>query len=519
MLTRSLRALAITLPLLLATSCGAAHMKKGDASAKSGDWERALAEYKEAAESGRKTNAVLDKIAKAEKEVAAIYVKRGLEAKSAGKIGEAGSWWTRAMELRPNDKKAGSAFATITEHAVELERFADDSTAGKRFEDAFGAYGALLLVFKERLDLVGKSETAHKAFATELAASADGLAKRGLSGAALVTDLRALRHDPLHPVAYNRSTELRRAMRSRTRVAVERVTMDDRGWWGLGNALTASLSSRLGEHQPYGPTKDKNAIPAVYAVTIEDFAWFDTTTHGVEPRTDGAKKSESKEQVPNPAKAAQKKVVATLEKELAAMEKQVTAAAAAAKTAPRPATADDIAKKKTDLEAARATLASLPDTIEKSAADASWSLPWTETTRTVEARVRFELREPDFNEPVFVVHTMKVEAKDRGHAGNTERGVAADKLEIPAVERLVADLAEKLTPQGIDVMRTARARRVERMLAQGKAAQSAGQEDEALDAYVAALFLSAGQENMEGDAQKLIVARSENAPIKQIISE
>src|SRR5688500_13924780 len=251
--------------LLLSAACGPRNVRKGDDAARKGDWEKALEQYRAAA-AKQKTNANLDKLQRAEKEVSILYVDRGLAAGAAGKWGEAGEWWNKALALRPVDSRKLAPKQVITDHAAQLEKYGEEKVAAKEFQDAFRAWDPLLRVFPSNAELIQKSDAAHKEFAAGLDAKASELYAQGFLGAALVAQLRVLHHDPLHPTAYQRTDEWRKALQEKNRIALPNVTMQDNGFWGVGDALLPQLEARLGEYPPYGPTKAKNAVPGAFVV-------------------------------------------------------------------------------------------------------------------------------------------------------------------------------------------------------------------------------------------------------------
>src|SRR5688500_5229650 len=125
--------------LLALTACTPKNVRKGDAAADKGDWEKALVQYR-AAVAKQKTNANLDKLARAEKEVSILYVDRGILASQSGKWGEAGEWWNKALALRPIDSRKLAPKQVITDNAAQLEKHGDERVAAKDFEDAFRAW-------------------------------------------------------------------------------------------------------------------------------------------------------------------------------------------------------------------------------------------------------------------------------------------------------------------------------------------------------------------------------------------
>lgn len=543
---RSLPA-TLVLTLVFAVSC-ASHVKKADDMAKRGDWEHALAEYSRASAARPQDQDLIDKKNRAEREVDAQWTKRGLDAQAAGKLAEAGEWWRRAIELRPN----GKARAVVTTHAAALEQFGDQALSEKRYQDAYLAWGPLLLVHPERLDLSEKNANAHRQYAGELDAQADALTKKNLPGAALIADLRALQHDPMHPTAYKHSDELRKSILAHAAVAIPAVTVDDGGWNGLANVIAPKLNARLGEFPPYGPTKSANAIPASFNVTVLDFAWWDSAEHLLEEHA--VKAVGGTGAVPNPKREAQKKVIASLEGELKRMQagaamgggsaspwitpvpvktpvaaatptpvlvkgaKPATPAPVARERKPmtaRPADGDDITRKQVQLEKAQKDLAALPETIDASQA-ATWYLPVTQTTRLVRVLVRFEVREPDFATPITKEQEFRLEVQDRSNDADNVHGVMADPVKLPPLEQMATSVSEKIG-EGLVVLKDARARRADRYVEQGRQHHAQGAEDEALDSFVQAMFIL-GPAGLPEDANKVVVSRLDGVDPKTILT-
>ncbi len=526
--------------LLLLPACAGRHVKKGDELARKGEWERALVEYRAAAER-EKSNANLDKVARAEKEVALLYVNRGLSSSQEGKWGDAGEWWSKALALRPTDTRKVSPKTIITQHAAQLEKYGDESAAAGKYEEAFRAYDPLMRVFPARTELMEKSDSAHKRYAERLDAKAGDLSSQGLFGAALIAEMEVLRHDPLHPTAFQRTEEWRKTLNEKNRVAIANVTVEDRGWWGIGDALVPLLEQRLGEYPPYGRTTSPHAVPGQFVVIVEEFSWWDRVERGYETKRDatpagsgataaaaatpapvatpaaGPWKSVEEAPAPaptatpsgveNPEFTAQKRLVEELERELAALEK--VAPKEEKKNAKRlPAKmplAEDVDAKKKELDAAKAKLATIQERVDPTLVNGTWTLAWKDVTRTMQVKVRFEVREPDMPGPVSIVRTAKVEAKDRTHAGDEAHGIAPDHLELPKLEALTKDLATKLVG-GTEVIRDARTRRAETLVERGRAAEAAGHPDEALDLYVAAIFVG-GPGVLPSDARNALSAR------------
>lgn len=547
------RSLPVTLVLALVFGIAcASHVKKADDFAKHGDWERAMAEYRSASAARPQDQDLIDKKNRAEREVDALWTKRGLDAQAAGKLGEAGEWWRRAIELRPTGSGAKSARGVATANAAALEQFGDQALSEKRFQDAFLAWGPLLLLHPERIDLSNKNADAHRLFAGELDAQADALSKKNLPGAALVADLRALQNDPMHPSAYQHSAELRKSILAHSAVAIPAVTVDDGGWNGLANVIAPKLNARLGEFPPYGPTKSASAIPATFNVTVLEFAWWDSSEHVLEAHA--VKAGSGSGPVPNPKRAAQNKLIASLEGELKRMQsgaamgggsaspwitpvpvktpapvatpampakgaKSVATPAPVARErkpmSARPADEDDITRKQVQLEKAQKDLAAIPETVDASQSN-TWYLPVTQTTRLVRVRIRFEVREPDFETPITKEQEFRFEAQDRSNDADNEHGVAADPVKLPPLEQMVTSVAEKVG-DGLVVLKDARARRADRLVEQGRQRHAAGNDDEALDAWVQAMFIL-GAAGLPEDANKLVVSRLDGVDPKSILT-
>src|SRR5205085_3672653 len=107
---------------------------------------------------------------------------------SAGRLGEAGTWWRKAVEMTdPLERPSSDAWLAIVKNATALEYHGDVAFGEQHYEDAIGTWSAVLLVDPDRGDIIQKNTEAQKAFASELQIEAHSLAKRNLLGAALVT--------------------------------------------------------------------------------------------------------------------------------------------------------------------------------------------------------------------------------------------------------------------------------------------------------------------------------------------
>ena len=522
--SRFLRLLRVALLPVPLASCAPSHLRAGDGLAKQGKWEEALVEYKSAAEK-KPTNSALKRIAKAEKQISDTYLEKGIQAAKAGSMPEAAEWWKQSFEVRPT---ATRLRVVISENTSKLETCGSNAARDKKWEDSFRCYEALRIAYPDRMDLAEHIDSGHRELARDLDEQAQALAKRGLVGAALVLEIRTRHHDPLHPSAFARESTYRKTLQTSSLVNVPSVSVEDGGYWALGGYLAPALSARLGEHPPYGPTKKATSAPAVFVATIEDFVWWDDVTHGVSAQEiEKPKTSKSKDKVPNPEHAAWKTLVEELEKQGKALEAAAAKGAAAAppkkgakKVTPvaRPPTAEQLEWQKTALEDAKTKLATIAETIEPSAAGRTWYLPWKQVRRVVEARVKFELRESDFEEPLTKTVTLSSEATDRAHAAFEEHDMAADALQVPSVEDLTRELAGKLATPGIETLRDARDRRAERWINLGREARLKS-EDEALDLYVRAIFARGAEgEALPGDAATIVAIRLERGSFKDILA-
>lgn len=549
MTSRALRLALAAVLLSLTVACASGHVREGDRFAKQGKYEDALVEYR-AAQKIQATNRVLKRINKVEKTLSEIWVKKGLEAAKAGAMGEAAGWWSKAAEVRPNDTKPGSPRVVIAENAAKLEVCGDEAMKERKWEESFTCWETLRIAYPDRIDLQTRIDEAKKMFAADLDRDAQALAKKGLTGAALVLAMRARTYDPLQEGGFSREQKYRAELASASLVNIASVAMEDRGHWALAGYLAPAIEKRLASHPPYGPTTNPLATQAAFAAAIEQFAWWDEQLHGYTKKESDAKPADSKKQ-PNPEHAAQKVVVEKLEKELKQMEAAAKAGAAApaAVATPAPAVkpaggkgkaaaapvatpppakrtlasrapgAGDVEKKRKELDAARAKLASMPEQTDAGTAASAYYLPWTEVTRVVEATVRFEVREPDFGEPVTKTVTLRVTSKDRTNAADEAHKIAADPLELRAVEDLVRELAKDLAGPGTAMLEEARERRAERWIQKGREAHAKGGADESLDCYVRALFAKGVEGgSLPGDAATHVAIRLEEGSFRDIVA-
>jgi hypothetical protein len=188
----------------------------------------------------------------------------------------------------------------------------------------------------------------------------------------------------------------------------------------------------------------------------------------------------------------------------------------APRTAPaaRPPTPDEVAAKRAALDAANAKLAALPDDVTLPAGQAAWTLAFKDVTRTAKAKVRFELVEPDFPEPVVLEREVSANAKDRTYDAYLDHGVQADPLELPPVETMIGQLADEAA-DGIDVLKSARDRRAHRFVEEAERARTAGQEDEALDACVGAVFVG-GADALPAEQRDWLLAHTEGTDLAEL---
>lgn len=509
--------------LLVVSACTGMHVKQGDTLAKVGDWETARIQYAVAVEKNPDDALAKRKLLRAEREVIRIWTKRGNQANSDGKLGDAGRWWKKAVELTHElERKTSDAWYAIEKNATALEYHGDVAFGEQRYEEAIGTWGAVLLVDPTRGDVMEKNTEAQKAFAAVLHADAIALAKRNLLGAALITDLRALHYDPMQSEAFSAGSELRKTMRSRTRIAVQEIKLEDKGYRGLANPLLARITPHMEDFPPYGPTKDAAAMRAQFVVTIEDFQKGEETKDG----KDELRNDEVPSTVPiaNPAIPEQQAKVSALSKKLAEQRAALKADIAAKKAGkPAPYGADKglelaraIDQTKEDLAGAQRVLAQLPSKVPPPPPAPTWTLPWKETTRTVTARVRFEIHEPDFPQPVVLTLDEKIVKTDRTHDGSVKHHTTADPLVLPSYDEMVAELAKKLE-HGTNVIGEARQRRVDTLIERGRDHLNHSRESEALDAFVAVLFLS-GPTALPEDAAAFVAKTLEHDRFKDVVA-
>lgn len=526
----------LTVVLALASAACASHQTRtGDTLAGAGDWESALIQYRLAAQEDPNDARLRRKISTAEDKVIAIWTRRGDDANAAGQLGEAGAWWVKAIELSAKraeesgsaseDAKLGrdtKAWRRIEANATALEYFGDVAAAQANHEDAVGVYGALLKVHPDRVDLVQKHLEGKRAFAAELFARARAFADRDLLGAALVTDLRALQHDPMQEKAFASGSRLRKDLRARNRVNLTMDRVDHKGFKAFGAALSRVIAPRLDEFAPYGPTRDPDAKKARLAITVETFSKDETTVKGTAEMPNTIPPSTIP--VPNPAVAEQKKVIDGLEATLAGHRKELKAAVARAarRGKGKPMDEDGLAAARAvdatrlELQSAKERLAALPATVPPPLPPPTWTLPWEETSRWVEARVRFEIHEPEFALPISLVLTQRIERSDRTHEGHERQGVEPDALTLPTYEELVASLATEFR-EGARVIEQARQHRVERLVETGRERMQAGDEAEALDAFVSVLFMM-GPQALPEDAAAFVSRELEHDRFKEILA-
>lgn len=147
---------------------------------------------------------------------------------------------------------------------------------------------------------------------------------------------------------------------------------------------------------------------------------------------------------------------------------------------------------------------------------ATWDLAYREVTRTVEATVRFELKESGVAAPVVVEITERLERTDRTHAGSKKRRVAADPLTLPSSKAMLAELAPRFGA-GASVIATARDRRVQMGLVQAKRALARGRTDEALHAYVEVLF-ACGPDALPPDAAAFVARATGRDSVETLLA-
>ncbi len=523
--------LATAWALALASSfavaaCAPKFTHTGDVLARAGDWETALAHYRQLAVKHPDDPRIDRRLERAERQVARLLTRRGHEANADGRPAEAGDWWRQAIALIPKDERAASApFRAIDENLSALEYEGDLALAERRFDDSLRAFEAILAVAPERVEIVQKQMEAKQAYADELHRQAEDLAARNLIGAALVVDLRALATDPMQPSAFVSGEARKRMLQAKSGVTLSEPRIEDRGFRALAALLAAKLGPRIDDFPPYGRGAAGVASKASLVVTIEEFRRDETVREGTDELPNRA--PPSKQPIPNPAIAAARALITERTRALTDRQAALKAALAAA-TRKRGArdgaeakragleAARAVDKARAELEAARATLASLPAKVPPPPPAPTWTLPWKETTRSVEARVTFAIVEPEFAEPVSLVITERVARTDREHAGNAAQSVEADPLLLPAFEALVEELGSTLGA-GAKVIELARARRIGRLVEQGREHLAADRENEAIDAFVQVLFI-AGPAALPGDARELLIKNLAHDRLTEIAS-
>lgn len=471
----------------LALAGCAAHVPEAERMSRAGDWEGALASYQLAATRHPGDASIAKKIDDATAQLIRLDLARGWDADQAGRVADAGAWWRKAIELcnpRVQPEACGQAREAIDHNQTALEYAGDDALTNERFEEALGAYGAVLVIHPDS-PVADKLAAAQRGFASALEAQADGLAKDGMLGAALVVDLRALSHDPMQSKAFRSGSKLKAALRSHLKVKVADLAVDSQGHRSFGQAVRSAIAPHLDDVEPYGPTKDPAAVRAFFGATIVNLSQYETSVTGVDKVA-----NDDLTPVSNPAHEAAQADVDAAAKKLSELRH-------ASKPDPKA-----IARARADWKMRKAAIAKIPPTMRP---PRTFDLPWTETTRTVEATVRFELREADFVEPITLELTHRASQTDRSHPADRRHHVDADPLSLPSY----ADLSRELSTQfadGAAVIETARARRVEQRLAEGREQLASSHDEEALEAFVQVLFLG-GPQALPPDATAF-VARS-----------
>ena len=461
------------------------------------------------------------KLQRAEKEAVEDWTARGNAANTKGSLGEAGAWWRKALEITPDEaRRMSPAGQAVQKNMTALEYFANVAYLEERFEESISTWGAVRLAVPARLDVAEKHDVAQRALANELHAKANVLAQQGLPGAALVVNLRALKFDPQHAAAYATSNDLRKSLRAKTRVLFDDVHVDDKAVKDktFDAPLLATLSSHVDDYPPYTKGKDPAAARASFVIFIEEFTRGDQVKEGTDelPNTEPP----SKILVPNPAIPVARKKLETLGVTLATRQAELKKAIAARKgKAVKPddpglALARQVDETKAEIAATKRELAALPARVPPPPPPATWKMPWKETTRTVSARVRIEVSEPEFPEPVSVTITESMAKTDRAHDAFSKKGMKADSLDLPPFDEMLRELAGKFQP-GAAVVMNARQRRLDKLLTNGRAALAGKRESDALESFVAALFLM-GPNALPSDASAFVARSLEHGRFKEI---
>jgi len=483
--------------------------------------EAELAIVREAAQANPADEAAQKKLVRAEKEAAEDWTARGNDANARGKLGEAGVWWRKALEITPVDERRNAtAGKAVQKNMTALEYHADVAYAEERFEEAISTWGAIRLAAPGQAGVVDKHDVALRAFANSLHARANVLVQQGMPGAALIVNLRALKYDPQLTDAFTASNELRKGLRAKFRVHFGELRVDDKAIKdkAFNAPLLAQVSPRVDDHAPYAVGKDPAAMKAAFTIVVEDFTRGDQTKEGSDelPNTEAP----SKIPVPNPAVPVAREKLKSLEKTLATLQADLKKAIAARKG--KAVTPDDpglaltrrVDETKAEIAAAKRELGALPATVPPPPPPATWTMPWKETTRTVSARVRFEVVEPEFPEPVTVTITESVAKTDRFHDAYPKKSMKVDPLSLPPSEELVRELAVRFQP-GAQIVMKARQRRLEKLLTTGRDHLAGGRESEALEAFTSALFLM-GPATLPPDAAAFVARSLEHGRFKDV---
>ena len=491
----------------------------------------------------------------------------GERAFAEGKLGEASEAWRDAKGLDPH----GRGESALRKHQADFEKGGDDAFRARRWVAAYQAYEAVIAVTRadDEPEILKRNAEAHRRHGSEVHAVALDLFDAGLEGAALAAELYALHHDPLNEKAFERAHQLRLELTARNHIAVQGIELDDDGYTGFTNAMVRVLLDRQREEAPLGPTRARPALAGRLRVVVEEIGYWDKVDVGIDRRKLGKGELDIvmgpgrpliegegglTDLVANPEHEARAYLTLEIDTELDRMaelgrklpaevprppirvvgtpkpkatptpaptkgkrSKVVEAAAPrlSREAPPRLPPDEDLQSMRDAQERMAQEMARMQVNVERSEFRDVWILPWSDVTRVLEARVRFELMLVD-DEPILVAETRRVSATDRRHRGNKTHATPPDRLELPAVGVLEKQLAT-LTVEETDVFGSALARRAARLLAKGRKALDEGERDAALDAFMEALFCL-GPAKLPEDAATLIRERTEIDDLKRIVS-
>jgi len=524
---------------------------------------RAHAEAKERAGANPDDKDAQKALARSTSALADALADEGDRAFTVGRLGDASVAWRDAMGLDPH----GRGESALRKHKADFVQSGDAAFRAKRWVAAYQAYEAVIAVTRavDEPRILERNSEAHRRHGADVHAVALELFDKGQEGAALAAELYALHHDPLNAKAFERARQLRLELTARNHISVQAIELDDDGYTGFANAMVRVLQERLREEAPLGPTRARPAMAGRLRVVVEEYGYWDKVDVGIDRRKLGKGELDivmgpgrplvegeggMTDLVANPEHEARAHLTQEIDTELDRMAElsrklpmdlprppirvvgtpkpKPTPTAAPKKgkpvieaprlsrdAPPRLPPDEDLQSMRDAQERMAQEMARMPVNVERREFREVWILPWSDVTRVLEARVRFELMLTD-DEPILVAETKRVSATDRRHRGSKTHATLADPLALPAVRTLENPLATRLAEE-TDVFGSALARRAERLLAMGRKARDEGERDAALDAFMEALFCL-GPAKLPEDAATLLRERTQIDDLKRIVS-